>query len=242
MAGQSATDGNRHHFDARHSGDFFFHRGIGMRGADCPARRPGATSSVSSARLWLLFGAFCGLALLSKYTTVLLPCGILLWVILSPVSRRHLRQPWIYLAAILALLIFSPTIWWNYRHQWASFLFQFHHGLSDSPAEATDSGIVHGILLICRNLLLYVGGQALIWTPVLFVIGLVILFQEIPRLLRLKQVDRLLLISAVFPLGFFGAASAHKLGEVNWPAFSYVPLSLHRAMGLPNEPARADTW
>jgi 4-amino-4-deoxy-L-arabinose transferase-like glycosyltransferase len=183
-------------------------------------------SSASSARLWLVFGVFCGLAFLSKYTSILLPFGVLLWAILSPASRRHLRQPWIYLAAVAAVLIFAPNIWWNYRHHWASFLFQFRHGLTDSPADAPVSGALHLLMLVCRNLLLYVGGQALIWTPVLFAIGLVIFYQKMPQLLRLQQVDRLLLLSAALPLAFFAAASLHKLGEINWPAFTYVPLSL----------------
>jgi len=183
-------------------------------------------SFASSARLWLLFGAFCGLALLSKYTTVLLPASVILWLLVSPTSRHHLREPWIYLAAIVAALIFSPDVWWNYRHHWASFLFQFHHGLADSPNEAPAPGMMHFILLACRNLLLYLAGQALIWTPVLFITGVVILVEKSPRLLQLENVDQLLLLSAGVPLAFFAAASAHKLGEINWPAFTYVPLSL----------------
>jgi 4-amino-4-deoxy-L-arabinose transferase-like glycosyltransferase len=196
-------------------------------------------SSASSAGLWTLFGVFCGLAFLSKYTTVLLPAGVVISLMLSTRGRRHLRQPWIYLAALVAAIVFSPNICWNYHHHWASFLFQFHHGLSDAPNEAP-VGIFHLILLICRNLLLYLGGQALIWTPVLFVTGLVIMWKKTRRLLHINEVDRLLLISAALPLAFFAAASAHKLGEINWPMFAYVPLSLltGRWVCEENKPAR----
>jgi dolichol-phosphate mannosyltransferase len=43
---------------------------------------------------------------------------------LDPRSRRWLSRPQPYLAAGAALLIFSPVIFWNYQHEWASFLFQ----------------------------------------------------------------------------------------------------------------------
>jgi hypothetical protein len=61
---------------------------------------------------------------------------------------------------------------------------------------------------------------------VLFVIGMVILIGNAKRLFQLSEVDRLLLFCAAFPLGLFALASAHKLGEANWPIFAYVPLSL----------------
>ncbi len=181
--------------------------------------------SRSVPRLWLSFGVFCGLASLSKYTTVLLPAAVIFSLILSRKGRAHLRQPWIYLAAVIAVLIFSPVVWWNYRHQWASFLYQLHHGVSDEPAQAPVSGAA-GVLHICRNMLLYLGGQAALWTPVLFVIGIVIMIQKIRTFFFLTEVDRVLLVCALLPLALFGAASAHKLGEVNWPSFAYVPLSL----------------
>jgi hypothetical protein len=36
------------------------------------------------------------------------------------------REP--YLAAVLALLVFSPNVWWNARHNWISLGFQMTHG------------------------------------------------------------------------------------------------------------------
>jgi hypothetical protein len=174
---------------------------------------------------WLAFGGFCGLAFLSKYTTVLLPTAVVLSLCFSARGRRHLCQPYLYLAAVLSLLIFSPVISWNYRHHWASFLFQLHHGVSDVSSESPASKIP-AILRVPGNLLLYLAGQALLWTPILFVIGIVILIGKAKRIFTLSETDRLLLLCAAFPLMLFGIASAHKLGEVNWPCFAYVPLSL----------------
>ena len=73
---------------------------------------------------WFGVGICLGLGLVSKYTIVLLGPAILLFMLLDPRSRRWLYRPQPYLAAGAALLIFSPVIFWNYQHEWASFLFQ----------------------------------------------------------------------------------------------------------------------
>jgi dolichol-phosphate mannosyltransferase len=73
---------------------------------------------------WLGMGIAFGLGILSKYTLGLLGPAALLFVILDPASRRWLRRPHAYLAAALALLLFSPVIIWNMEHDWASINFQ----------------------------------------------------------------------------------------------------------------------
>ena len=73
---------------------------------------------------WLGVGIAFGLGMLSKYTLGLLGIAALLFVILDPTARRWLHRPHPYLAAALALLLFSPVIIWNNEHHWASFLFQ----------------------------------------------------------------------------------------------------------------------
>jgi len=73
---------------------------------------------------WLGLGIAFGLGILSKYTLGLLGPAALLFVILDPASRRWLYRPHAYLAAALALLLFSPVIIWNMQHDWASITFQ----------------------------------------------------------------------------------------------------------------------
>ena len=73
---------------------------------------------------WLGMGIAFGLGLLSKYTLGLLGMAALVFVICDPTARRWLRRPQPYLAALLALLLFSPVILWNMDNNWASFLFQ----------------------------------------------------------------------------------------------------------------------
>jgi len=73
---------------------------------------------------WLGMGIAFGLGILSKYTLGLLGVAALVFVVLDPESRRWLRRPHAYLAAGLALLLFSPVIIWNIQNGWASILFQ----------------------------------------------------------------------------------------------------------------------
>jgi len=75
-------------------------------------------------RAWWGVGAAIGLGMLSKYTIILLGPAAAAFVLADPRSRRWLVRPEPYLAALLAVLLFSPVIVWNYRNAWASFVFQ----------------------------------------------------------------------------------------------------------------------
>lgn len=175
--------------------------------------------------LWMGFGASCGLAMVSKYTTVLVPAGVTLALLTSRRGRREFSRPGIYLAGMLALLIFSPVVYWNATHHWASFLFQLHHGAGESLTQGAKNGLQR-LLLRLGGLGEFLGGQALVWTPVLFVLTLVVLVVNWRKYLRLREVDRLLLWCGTLPLILFGWAATRSHGEMNWPAFAYFPLSI----------------
>lgn len=86
----------------------------------------------SAWRLWLVVGAGLGLAGLSKYTAVMSAGGLAVFVLISPAQRRWLKHPAPHFAAVLALAIVAPVIFWNARHGWASFEFQ---GARGAPGE-----------------------------------------------------------------------------------------------------------
>ena len=73
---------------------------------------------------WWGVGIAFGLGLLAKYTMVLLGLSAFVFMLVDPMARRWFARPQPYLAALLALLLFSPVLVWNAEHQWASFLFQ----------------------------------------------------------------------------------------------------------------------
>lgn len=78
----------------------------------------------TAARWWLLAGVATGFALLAKLHGVFLLAGTGLFILTSPAHRHWLRSPWPYLAACIALLVFSPVLIWNAQHDWISFAFQ----------------------------------------------------------------------------------------------------------------------
>src|SRR6266436_9602079 len=76
-------------------------------------------------RWWLAAGAFAGLALLSKFTAVMLAPAVLAFALVPDWRRRWLFSPYPWLAALIAIIVFAPVSIWNYQHDWASFRFQF---------------------------------------------------------------------------------------------------------------------
>jgi 4-amino-4-deoxy-L-arabinose transferase-like glycosyltransferase len=73
-------------------------------------------------RWWIGGGICAGLAMLSKYTAVLPIAGLGFYLLAC--RRDWLARPQPYVAALLAALVFSPTIVWNAGHGWASLAFQ----------------------------------------------------------------------------------------------------------------------
>ena len=77
------------------------------------------------ARWWLAAGAFAGLALLSKFTAIMLVPAVLAFMLVPDWRRRWLMSPYPWLAALIAVVLFLPVLIWNAGHDWASFRFQF---------------------------------------------------------------------------------------------------------------------
>ncbi len=78
-----------------------------------------------NARWWLAAGLFAGLAMLSKFTAVMLAPAVLAFALVPDWRRRWLFSPYPWLAALIAAIVFLPVLIWNYQHDWASFRFQF---------------------------------------------------------------------------------------------------------------------
>jgi 4-amino-4-deoxy-L-arabinose transferase-like glycosyltransferase len=75
-------------------------------------------------RWWLAAGLFAGLALLSKFTAVMLAPAVLAFMVVPDWRRRWLTSPYPWLAVLIAVVVFLPVLIWNAQHDWASFRFQ----------------------------------------------------------------------------------------------------------------------
>jgi 4-amino-4-deoxy-L-arabinose transferase-like glycosyltransferase len=110
------------------------------------------------ARWWLVAGAVAGGALLSKYTAALLGLGLVIWLFLLPEARRFLLRWQLWVGGALALALFSPVLFWNAAHEWASFAKQ---------GGRTASGGAGQSLRWLGELL---GGQVALVTPLVFLL------------------------------------------------------------------------
>ncbi len=97
------------------------------------------------ARWWLAAGAFAGLALLAKLTVVMLLPAVLAFMLVPAWRRRWWRSPYPWLAALIALALFSPVLVWNAGHDWASFKFQFVRVTTSNEASLRTVGDFLGL-------------------------------------------------------------------------------------------------
>ena len=176
--------------------------------------------------------------MLSKYTSVLPAFAVLLAILSSGRGRREFKRPPIWIGAIMAFVVFSPVIYWNAKHEWASFKFQLNHGLENNEAVnslvATAPPVLFkdhpGDWLIkhSRSALVYLGGQMGIYLPIFFIFGVVVLIIRLKEFSSLSMRLRILTLSTAVPLGLFllTAFKSGYPGEANWPTFAYLPMSL----------------
>ena len=101
---------------------------------------------------WIGVGICLGIGLATKYTIAFLGPAVVVFHADRSLGKKMVLRPQPYLAAILAGLIFSPVIWWNYQNHWVSFLFQ-----SQGRLQAGAQFSTHILLLSILILLTPVG-------------------------------------------------------------------------------------
>jgi 4-amino-4-deoxy-L-arabinose transferase-like glycosyltransferase len=159
---------------------------------------------------WLLAGLCGGLALASKYTAAFLGIGIVLWLLVSPPMRRHLRHPGPWAGLFLALAVFAPVLAWNADHDWAGLLRQ---GGRVTTWQAGRAAQFLGELI---------GGQAGLATPLVWALclaGMVLALRQTWRS-RDPVWTLLALLSVPASLYFLWYALGARV-QGNWPAIVY---------------------
>jgi 4-amino-4-deoxy-L-arabinose transferase-like glycosyltransferase len=165
-------------------------------------------------RWWLMVGVAGGLGLLSKYSGLFLGASALAWLVVDRDARKWLLTPWPYLGAGVALLVWTPHLWWQSQHGWMTFAFQF--------------GRVSGGSLTWRFLAEFVAAQAAMATPLILVLMLVGLW----RASRLSS--PLLMPAALVWVGiaYFLGHALHDRVQGNWPCFLYPALAILAAQAF----------
>lgn len=75
------------------------------------------------ARWWLAIGAVIGLGMQNKYSIPFFVIGIAGGILLTP-ERRYFKSKWLWLGALLAVLIFLPNLVWQIQHNFVSLEHQ----------------------------------------------------------------------------------------------------------------------
>ena len=169
---------------------------------------------------WLAAGAATGLALCSKYTAFLLPLAVALWLLADPAARHWLRRPEPWAGLLLAGLLFLPTMLWNARRGWPSFVKQGSRVWAWDAAGAA------------RHVGELVAGQVGLATPLVLLLCIAGIGLAIGRMRRDRDPAwSLLAATAIVPALVF---LEHALGDrvqANWPAIIY-PGAAVAAAGL----------
>jgi len=164
----------------------------------------------------LLSGVTFGLGLMSKYTMILLPASMFLYLVVSPHHRVLLKRKEPYLSFLIGLIIFSPVIIWNAQNDWLSFKYQFTKGLTGGEKGG--------------QFFFFIGSQFVILGPTMFPFFLYSLYKGFRGLgfgvkifnlqssiFNLQSAILYLTVLASFPFFFFAFASFRsKYTDVSW--------------------------
>lgn len=154
---------------------------------------------------FILLGLLLGLAGLAKYTAILFVPPLIVYLIMK---KRYdlLYAPRMFLAAGIALIVISPVLYWNVRHDFISFRYQGGHVLA-ATAPSIKSFLV--------SLLAQFGA----YSPFLFAVA----FYGLAR--GWKEADdrlRLAVLFGVTLLLFFIYSSLYERTLPHWPSLFYL--------------------
>jgi 4-amino-4-deoxy-L-arabinose transferase-like glycosyltransferase len=163
---------------------------------------------------WAGAGLAAGLACLSKYSALFLAPGMLLWLMASPAGRRRLATPWPWLAAAIAIAVFSANIAWNASHGWLTFAKQF--------------GRIAPHAFQPRYLTELIAGQILLLNPLIAACALAAGLA--PRGEKDVDLRPFVLIAAPFA-AYLLIHSLHDRVQAHWPAPLYPMAAICAAAG-----------
>jgi len=160
---------------------------------------------------WVLTGVLVGLGMLSKYTSAFELISFAAFCLFHPPSRKHLVRGSFWIMLLVALLFLLPVLYWNWVHDWPTSRFLFHRGALDEQAHINPF-----------NPLVFLGGQAGVLSPVIFVGMMLAIFW--PGLTKPEECSQFTYVLTLFaPLFlFYLLISFQQTSQANWAAAAYV--------------------
>ena len=162
---------------------------------------------------WIITGVLLGLAGLSKYTAVFTALALLFVFLSLP------RKPWItkvgfWLAILIALVLITPVLYWNWANDWISFKYQIAHG--------------GGGQWLWRRLGAFVGVQILVFGPLL-ILGVIVFLKDC---MHATKISLLALLGFFFIPFIIFACLAGGGGLPHWTTPAWFCLAPFAGIGL----------
>jgi len=154
---------------------------------------------------FILLGILLGLMGLAKYTSILLVPPLIIFFLLK---RRYdiIFSPYMFLAALVALIMITPVIYWNINHDFISFRYQGSH-------------IFGSLATSFKNFIESLAAQFGAYSPFLFIIA----FYGFFRVLRsANDYLRLSVLFGATIIVFFLITSLSERTLPHWPGIFYV--------------------
>lgn len=165
---------------------------------------------------WLLAGISMGLAFDSKYTALLLQIGLLGFLLFSSRYRKLILSPWVLASLLISAVVTYPVWYWNYEHNFASFLFQSSERTGNISKFQIQPKYFFGAL----------AHQLFLLLPVLLITFFTLMYKHIKKAitkLTLPSDKTLFLLAFFLPtfLGFFLLTPIYWV-KLNWMMPSYI--------------------
>ena len=173
----------------------------------------------NSTKHFILVGLFLGLMMLSKYTAILFVLFLLLFLLLK---RRDVFLDYrFYVAIFIAMLVVSPLLYWNYQHEWISFLFQINHGTNADKQ------------INLNSFFEFFGAQFGIFSPIFLGLFFYLLYKH--KLFFKDDKLFFLSLSALVVLLFFQYKALFAFLEVNYDAPAFIGITIVLAVLIEKE-------
>ncbi|HAH25506.1 MAG TPA: hypothetical protein DCL77_17410 [Prolixibacteraceae bacterium] len=163
---------------------------------------------------WVLFGLSIGLGALSKYTIFLVFLPLALFSF--KYHREIFQSRWFYVSILIALLLFSPVIYWNFQQKGVGFLHLVYlSGVFEHTQSARE---------VISNIAEFIAGQILLLLP----------FYQYPEVIRkwrqknLTKEELFLLLPAVCMFVFFLIITIIRRSGayMNWAMVAYTGMPI----------------
>jgi len=156
---------------------------------------------------WLLVGFAGGMGMESKYTMGIFVFSVIAYLLASK-QFTLVKNPRLWMAVIIAFLLWLPNLYWNAQHDWITFV----HTAEIAEFEQR--------LFHWDELSAFLIGQLFVFGPLLFILFLAISFTK-----KIKHKALLISFSWMF-LGIILLQALFGRANANWAAPAYITATI----------------